>query len=122
GDWCKVTGRCNGIPARVTLSSGATVTPFADPDIVPNVRHLIADQTAAIDGGKMDGWQNVHGCAAPRYACVSYYRAPAIPNLARLAGAYGVEDRRAEEHTSELQSLRHLVFRLLLEKKKIANT
>lgn len=93
GDWCKVTGRCNGIPARVTLSSGATVTPFADPDIVPNVRHLIADQAAAIDGGKMDGWQNVHGCAAPRYACVSYYRAPAIPNLARLAGAYGVEDR-----------------------------
>src|SRR5947199_7346756 len=25
---------------------------------------------------------------------------------------------RSEEHTSELQSLRHLVFRLLLEKKK----
>src|SRR5438045_8298745 len=28
------------------------------------------------------------------------------------------EDRRSEEHTSELQSLRHLVCRLLLEKKK----
>src|SRR5437899_7895245 len=28
-------------------------------------------------------------------------------------------DRRSEEHTSELQSLRHLVCRLLLEKKKI---
>src|SRR5471030_3462865 len=27
--------------------------------------------------------------------------------------------RRSEEHTSELQSLRHLVCRLLLEKKKI---
>src|SRR5205814_9563569 len=27
-------------------------------------------------------------------------------------------DRRSEEHTSELQSLRHLVCRLLLEKKK----
>src|SRR5258705_9495797 len=26
--------------------------------------------------------------------------------------------KRSEEHTSELQSLRHLVFRLLLEKKK----
>src|SRR5205814_9431864 len=34
------------------------------------------------------------------------------------AGA-GVETRdRSEEHTSELQSLRHLVCRLLLEKKK----
>src|SRR5262245_65097434 len=29
-----------------------------------------------------------------------------------------VEDHRSEEHTSELQSLRHLVCRLLLEKKK----
>src|SRR5437899_3748498 len=29
--------------------------------------------------------------------------------------------RRSEEHTSELQSLRHLVCRLLLEKKKKTN-
>ena len=29
-----------------------------------------------------------------------------------------VEKKRSEEHTSELQSLRHLVCRLLLEKKK----
>src|SRR5262245_64512408 len=28
------------------------------------------------------------------------------------------DDHRSEEHTSELQSLRHLVCRLLLEKKK----
>src|SRR5258705_9231413 len=31
---------------------------------------------------------------------------------------YGEEYGRSEEHTSELQSLRHLVCRLLLEKKK----
>src|SRR5258705_8532674 len=31
-------------------------------------------------------------------------------------------DQRSEEHTSELQSLRHLVCRLLLEKKKKNNT
>src|SRR5437899_12771772 len=30
----------------------------------------------------------------------------------------GTGNRRSEEHTSELQSLRHLVCRLLLEKKK----
>src|SRR5262245_64272348 len=29
-----------------------------------------------------------------------------------------IEKKRSEEHTSELQSLRHLVCRLLLEKKK----
>src|SRR5258705_7166707 len=31
----------------------------------------------------------------------------------------GLTSLRSEEHTSELQSLRHLVCRLLLEKKKI---
>src|SRR5262245_63117443 len=31
----------------------------------------------------------------------------------------GLSSDRSEEHTSELQSLRHLVCRLLLEKKKI---
>src|SRR5262245_63845569 len=33
-----------------------------------------------------------------------------------------VSHDRSEEHTSELQSLRHLVCRLLLEKKKPLNT
>src|SRR5258705_8083646 len=33
-----------------------------------------------------------------------------------------VDALRSEEHTSELQSLRHLVCRLLLEKKKQTNT
>src|SRR5262245_63029706 len=33
----------------------------------------------------------------------------------------GTETTRSEEHTSELQSLRHLVCRLLLEKKKKKN-
>src|SRR5258705_9050855 len=44
----------------------------------------------------------------------------------RVDGDLGVmllDERRSEEHTSELQSLRHLVCRLLLEKKKnIRNT
>src|SRR5262245_64406344 len=36
----------------------------------------------------------------------------------RRRGLTGWRARRSEEHTSELQSLRHLVCRLLLEKKK----
>src|SRR5436853_5257106 len=45
--------------------------------------------------------------------------------LASLGSDYGdvgriaLYGRRSEEHTSELQSLRHLVCRLLLEKKKL---
>src|SRR5262245_65028398 len=45
------------------------------------------------------------GRGRPRAAC---------PAPVRAVGA----DRRSEEHTSELQSLRQLVCRLLLEKKK----
>src|SRR5205814_8119694 len=43
-------------------------------------------------------------------------RAPRVFETARQGCA-----RRSEEHTSELQSLRHLVCRLLLEKKKRAS-
>src|ERR1035441_10887087 len=39
-----------------------------------------------------------------------------MPNAAGAMGCAG-SSHRSEEHTSELQSLRHLVFRLLLEKK-----
>src|SRR5258705_4242502 len=42
----------------------------------------------------------------------------ASPTPARPKGGCRCSSRRSEEHTSELQSLRHLVCRLLLEKKK----
>src|SRR5258705_10197050 len=40
----------------------------------------------------------------------------------RLGVVLGLEAMRSEEHTSELQSLRHLVCRLLLEKKKLSRS
>src|SRR5262245_63457374 len=43
-------------------------------------------------------------------------RQPWIPSV---RAALPQTEPRSEEHTSELQSLRHLVCRLLLEKKKI---
>src|ERR1039458_10713779 len=47
------------------------------------------------------------------------------PNSPNIAGGHGEicqrHHRRSEEHTSELQSLRHLVCRLLLEKKQEEN-
>src|SRR5258705_4458127 len=41
-----------------------------------------------------------------------------MPVNAPMSGVEISPDDRSEEHTSELQSLRHLVCRLLLEKKK----
>src|ERR1039458_10729792 len=51
---------------------------------------------------------NVERESAGDFAGVAF-----LPEVAQRAG-FG----RSEEHTSELQSLRHLVCRLLLEKKK----
>src|SRR5947199_6525734 len=49
-----------------------------------------------------------------------WYRLPLVLGAAMglVAGAAVGAGLRSEEHTSELQSLRHLVCRLLLEKKK----
>src|SRR5258705_2349857 len=41
------------------------------------------------------------------------------PTALKSIGVVFVKTARSEEHTSELQSLRHLVCRLLLEKKKL---
>src|ERR1035438_10850114 len=43
----------------------------------------------------------------------------ALPVLNRAAVELAIQAARSEEHTSELQSLRHLVCRLLLEKERI---
>src|SRR5262245_65319339 len=50
-----------------------------------------------------------------RNVAIEYHRAPGVRvlNLTKIS-----QNFRSEEHTSELQSLRHLVCRLLLEKKK----
>src|SRR5205814_10136161 len=47
--------------------------------------------------------------------------APKVPVCRPLRLVHLLPMARSEEHTSELQSLRHLVCRLLLEKKKINN-
>src|SRR5262245_62581443 len=48
------------------------------------------------------------------------FRGNKVVLMAKFDGARALElvGERSEEHTSELQSLRHLVCRLLLEKKK----
>src|SRR5215471_1220692 len=91
GYWCDSNpGRCpdGGMPSSVRLSNGAVVTPATSPDTVPNVNHNVTAQVAAIDGGKMDGWQNMPGgtCdAATGYRCVSGYQPAQIPNITALA-------------------------------------
>src|SRR5204862_8275072 len=65
---------------------------------------------------------NINEPAAPKPPCLSGTRDPSASHLSWKApdngGSNIVSYQRSEEHTSELQSRRDLVCRLLLEKKK----
>jgi phospholipase C len=97
GYWCDAhRGRCpdGGMPSSVRLSNGAVVTPRTDPDTVPVVNHTVAAQRAAIDGGKMDGWQEIGGCtAATGYRCISGYQPAQVPNITALVQGFAISDR-----------------------------
>src|SRR5947199_3275709 len=58
------------------------------------------------------------GGAGPGSARARAHAAAALPERAPRRGTARPGSCRSEEHTSELQSLRHLVCRLLLERKK----
>jgi phospholipase C len=97
GYWCDQNlGRCpdGGMPARVVLSDGSVVTPRTAPDLVPFMGHSIGNQLAAIDGGRMDGWQKVVGCqASTNYECIIGYQPSQMPNLSALASRFAISDR-----------------------------
>jgi len=95
GYWCRNhIGRCpdGGMPRLVRLSNGVVVTPGVTPERVPTMGHDVAAQKAAIDHGLMDGWENVPGCSAPLFACVSGYTPAQVPNLAALASKFAIND------------------------------
>ena len=97
GYWCDQHRlRCpdGGMPASVRLSDKTVVKPGVTPDLVPNVSHSVSSQRLAIDGGKMDGWQKLQGCAAgKKYACISGYKPAHVPNLVALANRFAISDR-----------------------------
>lgn len=100
GYWCAQTGHCVGMPPTVKLAGGKVVTPTQAPDIVPQVDHSVLAQRNAIDGGAMDGWAKIQGCAGPSYACISYYTQAQIPNLTSLASKFAISDATFSEADS----------------------
>jgi len=49
---------------------------------------------AAINGGKMNGWQNIPGCqSSTGYACVSGIMPSQEPNIAALASSFAISDK-----------------------------
>jgi phospholipase C len=88
--------RCAGSTTGV-ISDGTKIELTNEPDVVPAVGHAIADQTAAMDRGRMDGWDRVEGCSAPEhYACLTQAYAGAVPTLWKLADKFVISDRTFE--------------------------
>src|ERR1035441_10963356 len=71
-------------------------------------------------------WSMASWNADPLRSLEAYRRLPAgtsTPHMTHSGSSSpALRGERSEEHTSELQSLRHLVCRLLLEKKKTSTT
>src|SRR5262245_55059949 len=127
--------RCLRIsPARSCPSRGAGPSParccspaWASSSILgAGARRLLKFELAVLFGAVTAGCGVSEGGVAPQLA--ARVNAEAI-SLQELEAAHRrgetlerLIDQRSEEHTSELQSLRHLVCRLLLEKKKKIET
>jgi phospholipase C len=87
--------RCRGSSVGV-ISSGERIKLGAEPDLPPGVGHAVADQRAAINDGKMNGWEQVEECGAPQYACLEQAQAGRVPTLWSLADQYVISDRTFE--------------------------
>src|ERR1035438_10735846 len=101
----------DAFPPRGSAAGGipATARVYVEPGFARLVPLLETAVALVVAGTAVSAW-------------ASFRRRPGLA-LTCLVGAMGVglTAIRSEEHTSELQSLRHLVCRLLLEKKKNKN-
>ena len=83
-----------------------------------------SDETPELDGTKSEGsWVASHRLTITQEGTSTEYVfghgvTPDPSTLVTIPQGFQLVGWRSEEHTSELQSLRHLVCGLLLEKKK----
>src|SRR5262245_64120316 len=85
-----------------------------DVDRALSTMHSDVDWPNGMDGGRVHGHDAVREYWTRQWRSIDPHVTP-VRFVAEDGGCIAV---RSEEHTSELQSLRHLVCRLLLEKKK----
>src|SRR5438045_1047923 len=92
----------------------AALTTRVQSDVKSSLAYASLTQVGIIVVEISIGWYTIAFVHLAGHACFRLLQFLSAPNV--LHDLHGLE--RSEEHTSELQSLRHLVCRLLLEKKK----
>ena len=109
GVFCQeVAGGIIGRPGGAQSCDGATTGSLPDgssiplsqaTDVVPWIGHSVSAQGKAVDGGAMDGFASIGGCASTtNYACYTQYDPSQIPNATALATAFSVSDRTFESY------------------------
>ncbi len=89
---------CSGATSG-TIADGRTIRLSTARDLVPVVDHTVQAQLAAIDGGSMDGFARISGCARKGllpYACYTQFAPRQIPNITKLASNFAISDRTFE--------------------------
>ncbi|HJP64965.1 MAG TPA: alkaline phosphatase family protein [Actinomycetota bacterium] len=96
GRLCVADARCDGTLSGKT-SNGQTIPLQAADDYVPKVAHGRSTQIMAVNGGAMNGWDQIGGCTqAEGYRCYQAFQPSQIPNLAALARHFVISDRTFE--------------------------
>ncbi len=98
----QITGHasCDGATTG-RIANGTTIPLSRAADQVPSVSHTVGAQMAAIDGGNMDGFSTLGGCAGKAgYKCYSQFDPSGLPNLASLAEKFVISDRTFELATT----------------------
>src|SRR5205814_5879386 len=111
-------GQRNPLPNLVFLGVAAPATPTANQQtalsyLQARANPWIRTQNQNVYLGKVDWRPGNTELLSVRYNSQRF-----VGNGFENGGSQNSKPLRSEEHTSELQSLRHLVCRLLLEKKK----
>jgi phospholipase C len=93
GLWCVRHPPCDGA-TQGEISDGTLVNLRKATDLVPEVTHNHKNQTTAVAGGQMNGWDLVQGCEpSTNLQCMVQFRPTQIPNLWDMATTYAVSDR-----------------------------
>ena len=93
GKLCVLDSRCDGV-TQGALPGGRIKDLTRARDIVVSANHSKSAQIRAINGGKMNGFDEPDYCAASKgYPCYTQYDPGQIPNLAALARRFVISDR-----------------------------
>src|SRR5262249_26062182 len=87
--------RRDGCGGPGALARGAHAPDIVSPDVItPDPPHNVATQNHVVNGGQMNGWNDLPLCMVSGVnQCISHYEQSQVPSLTAFADKYVVSDR-----------------------------